>query len=236
MTKHHESISLPRSTVSQSLIYTVLPKTYCENRTSSERDWADDLVQTIWRPVTVGLFIGIPVAYMIYSKVIGKRYPTVGHIPPEVFSKRTVIRGKVTSVGDSDNFRIYHTPGIGWGWLRTVPTTRKELKDQTIPIRIAGVDAPEGAHFGMPAQPYYTESKAFLTSMILGRFVKVELLSRDQYNRAVAMAYYRKPPFFRRKNVSEEMLKNGYASMYVAKGAQYSDQLQKLEKAESRAK
>lgn len=31
------------------------------------------------------------------------------------------------SVGDADNFRLYHTPGIGWRWplkFRTVPSTR----------------------------------------------------------------------------------------------------------------
>ncbi|CAO3595843.1 unnamed protein product [Absidia cylindrospora] len=184
----------------------------------------------------LGLCVGAPTAYIFYRFVVGKRFPTAGHIPPEAFSKRTVIRGKVTSVGDSDNFRIYHTPGLGWGWLRNVPTIRKELKDQTIPIRIAGVDAPEGAHFGMPSQPYYAESKAHLTSMVLGRYVKVELLSRDQYSRIVGMAYIRRPPFYRKKNVSEEMLKYGCASIYVAKGAQYAGQFKRLEKAESRAK
>lgn len=68
------------------------------------------------------------------------------------------------SVGDADNFRLYHTPGIGWNWplkFRRIPSTSKgerlyltedfrlfnlcvaDLKDQTLHIRIAGVDAPE---------------------------------------------------------------------------------------------
>lgn len=37
----------------------------------------------------------------------------------------TIIHG---SVGDADNFRMYHTPGIGWNWpfrFRTIPTTPK---------------------------------------------------------------------------------------------------------------
>lgn len=97
---------------------------------------------------------------------------------------RRFIRGKVTrfvswqyygsfsanwlmiSVGDADNFRLYHTPGFGWRLpfkFRSVPTTPKgmlqcgpylrgadyiwtELKDQTLHIRLAGVDAPEAAH------------------------------------------------------------------------------------------
>ena len=32
------------------------------------------------------------------------------------------------SVGDADDFRLYHTPGLGWRWplkIRRVPTRRK---------------------------------------------------------------------------------------------------------------
>ena len=29
------------------------------------------------------------------------------------------------SVGDADNFRVYHTPSVGWHWLRSVPDTSK---------------------------------------------------------------------------------------------------------------
>lgn len=50
------------------------------------------------------------------------------------------------------------------------------------------------------------------------------------------MAYVRKPPFFFKKNVSVEMLKSGLASIYVAKGAQYSGLLEKFEKFEAKAK
>jgi endonuclease YncB( thermonuclease family) len=62
-----------------------------------------------------------------------------------------------------------------------------ELKDQTIHIRLAGVDAPEGAHFGMPAQPYSAESKDFLTRMSLNKKVHLELYSRDRYERVVRL-------------------------------------------------
>lgn len=73
----------------------------------NEKDWLDSFVLSIWKPVVAGLGIGIPVIYIIYSKVIGKRFPTVNHIPPEIFDKKAFIRGKVTSVGDSDNIRLY---------------------------------------------------------------------------------------------------------------------------------
>ncbi|KAI9487233.1 MAG: hypothetical protein EXX96DRAFT_552317 [Benjaminiella poitrasii] len=199
-------------------------------------EWTDAIVQTIWRPVLASCVVGIPTAYLIYRFVIGKRFKTAAHIPPEVFERATKIRGKVMSVGDSDNFRLYHTPGFGWGWLRSIPKTRKELQNQTISIRIAGVDAPEGAHFGMPAQPYSSEAKTYLTKLVLNKRVQVQLLSRDQYNRVVAMAYVRRPPFYLKKNVSAEMLKAGLASIYVAKGAQYAGILDQLQKYEARAK
>lgn len=65
-----------------------------------------------------------------------RRIPEATNIPQSYFQKRSVF-GKVTSVGDGDNFRIYHTPGgwlAGWGWLpwRKVPTDRKELKNKTV--------------------------------------------------------------------------------------------------------
>jgi len=181
--------------------------------------------------------IGIPASYALFRLIVGTRYPTAAHIPPQAFAKQQKITGKVVSVGDSDNFRVYHTPGIGWGWLRTVPTTRKELKDQTIHIRIAGVDAPEGAHFGMPAQPFSAESKDWLTSLSLNKKVDLELYSRDRYERVVAMAHLRTWPFYWiRRNVSIEMLKAGMASIYTAKGAEYGKYLSQLEKAEEQAK
>ncbi|KAI8645860.1 hypothetical protein BD408DRAFT_360839 [Parasitella parasitica] len=212
---------------------TVLEYVGSEEELSS---WADSVVQSIWRPVAVGIVIGIPAVWAASRFIIGTRYKTAGHIPPEVFDKATKIRGKAVAVGDSDNFRLYHTPGFGWGWIRNIPKTRKELQNQTISIRIAGVDAPEGAHFGMPAQPYSAEAKQFLTKLVLNKRVQVQLLSRDQYNRAVAMAYVRKPPLFFKKNVSAEMLKAGLASIYVAKGAQYAGLLDQLKKYETRAK
>lgn len=73
--------------------------------------------------------IGIPASFALFRFIRGTRYPTAAHIPPHAFAKQQKIKGKVVSVGDSDNFRVYHTPGIGWGWLRSVPTTKKGKED-----------------------------------------------------------------------------------------------------------
>lgn len=99
--------------------------THCQGKGEDQLTWADDLVQQIWRPVLFGLCVGLPLAYIVRTRVIGTRYPTAGHISPEAFAKREVIKGRVVSVGDSDNFRLYHTPGFGWGWLRKVPNKQK---------------------------------------------------------------------------------------------------------------
>ncbi|KAF7975978.1 hypothetical protein HWV62_8126 [Athelia sp. TMB] len=132
------------------------------------------------------------------------------------------------SVGDADNFRLYHTPGFGWRWplkFRRVPTAGKELKDETIHIRIAGVDAPEAAHFGRPAQPYSAEALAWLKGTIEGRTLRCLLLRRDQYARVVGLVEL--PPrvlpaaLFSGKCLSLEMLRAGWATTYEQAGAEY---------------
>ena len=87
-----------------------------------------------------------------------------------------------------------------------------ELVNQTLHVRIAGVDAPEVAfslpffgtcslnlkknhfiffylqcgHFGKPGQPYADESLTWLRRKILGKVVYCQLLRRDQYQRVVS--------------------------------------------------
>ncbi|KAL4916984.1 hypothetical protein BDW62DRAFT_184760 [Aspergillus aurantiobrunneus] len=154
-----------------------------------------------------------------------RRFPDATSIPAAYFRCRSIF-GKVTSVGDGDNFRIFHTPGgrfAGWGWLpwKRVPREKKELKDNTIHIRLAGVDAPELAHFGRPEQPFARDAHEWLTSYLLNRRVRVYLHRPDQYQRAVATVYVRQvldfPLPFRRRDVSYEMLRRGLVTVYEAK-------------------
>lgn len=92
-----------------------------------------------------------------------------------------------------------------------------------IPVRIAGIDAPEGAHFGRPGQPYAAEALAFLREYIQGRRVRAYLHRRDQYDRVVATVLVRRPPLFvPRRDVGLEMLRRGLATTYEAKtGAEF---------------
>ncbi|KZS89435.1 nuclease [Sistotremastrum niveocremeum HHB9708] len=160
-----------------------------------------------------------------------KRIPNSEWITPVDLQKRRFIRGVVTSVGDGDNFRLFHTPGLGWNWplkVRRIPKITErdtELKDQTIHIRLAGVDAPEAAHFGREAQPYSEEALQWLKTRIEGRTVWCQLLRRDQYGR-VAFPFVTplRLPAFRflsTRCVSLEMLKVGWAVVYDQTGAEY---------------
>jgi hypothetical protein len=107
------------------------------------RDWNTSLNAINWAHYTQPSII-IPTAIAtattlftihIYKKHL-RRIPSTTYIKPDLFRKKSLF-GKVTSVGDGDNFRIFHTPGGrlgGWGWLpgRRVPKTKKELKDRTV--------------------------------------------------------------------------------------------------------
>lgn len=139
---------------------------------------------------------------------------------PSYYLKRVWMYGKVTSVGDGDNFHLYHLPGGvwgGWGWARPVPEVNqfRKLKGETVAVRLCGIDAPERSHFGKPAQPYSEEALNWLRDYILGRWVYVKPLSKDQYQRVVAKVVVLKWTGF--KDVSEQMLKAGLATIYEAK-------------------
>jgi hypothetical protein len=76
-------------------------------------------------------------ALRIYKTYL-RRIPSVNHIKPNYFRRRSLF-GRVTSVGDADNFRLFHTPGgriAGWGWLpwKSVPTTREQLTKKTVSL------------------------------------------------------------------------------------------------------
>lgn len=209
---------------------------------------------TQWAPMVLFSLAGLG-ALQLYANYL-RRIPGAAYVRPSFFRSRSVF-GRVTSVGDGDNFHLFHTPGgraTGWGWWRRVPETRKELKDRTvggsrfckpqtdadrnqlqIAIRLAGVDAPEASHFGRPAQPFSAEALKWLSDYILHRNIRAYVYKRDQYNRIVATVYVRR--FLLRKNVGLEMVKNGLATTYEAKsGAEYGGMKEVYERAEAKAK
>lgn len=187
-----------------------------------------------------------PEAFILTSASLGliwfyktwmRRIPQAANVKPGYFRHRSIY-GRVTSVGDADGLRIYHTPGgklLGWGWLRSIPSKPKDLKDNTISIRLAGVDAPELAHFGRPAQPFGEEAQTWLKSYVLNKNVRAYVHRRDQYERIVATVYIWK--WFLNRDVGMQMLKRGLAVVYEGKtGAEFGGSEEKYHRTESLAK
>ena len=210
-----------------------------DEKKSSILDWTAYTEPRTLVPTLV-LTSGILLAVRFHRSYL-RRIPDAPSIAPSYLRRRSIF-GQVTSVGDGDNFRIFHTPGgrlAGWGWLpwKKVPTNKKDLKDNTvcypihrpqtkpnkttqIHIRLAGIDAPELAHFGRPEQPFARDAHTWLTAYLRGQRVRALVHRQDQYSRVVASVYVRRgidfPPF-RRRDVSYEMLRRGLATVYEAK-------------------
>lgn len=104
------------------------------NNPSSPLDWAA-FTEPRTLVSTLLLTSGILLTVRFHRRYL-RRFPDAPSISPSFLRRRTVL-GQVTSVGDGDNFRVFHTPGgrlAGWGWLpwKRVPTSKKELKDNTV--------------------------------------------------------------------------------------------------------
>ncbi|AET37976.1 Lcl3p Ecym_2228 [Eremothecium cymbalariae DBVPG len=215
--------------------------------------------------ITGGLFT----TYVFYNRHL-RQYTGARDIPSHLF-RRGYLFGKVTSVGDGDNFHFFHMPGGilgGWHWLREVPSLPRMPKHlqssqvttvsnswwsnwlyelstykvgrnkryfkslhvpyrgkrnlPTISVRLCGVDAPEGAHFGKSAQPLSEEALIWLRYTILGKYVG-KPLAIDHYGRCVAKVEYLS--WLKWKNVSLEMIKQGLGVVYEGKlGAEFDSE------------
>lgn len=113
--------------------------------------------------------------------------------------------GKVTKVADGDTL-----------------TVNKKIK-----IRLAGIDAPELAHGGQPAQYFGSESGKALKSLVLGKSVEVIPLTKDRYGRLVADVTTPEEG-----SSSEYMLRNGFAFLYPYKDIpkKFLDKLLKVQR------
>ncbi|KAG6906309.1 hypothetical protein DXG01_014645 [Tephrocybe rancida] len=160
------------------------------------------------------------------SRQIETRLSTV---TPSLLATTSFAIGAVTASATAFFYARYGRRIRNSDWVPPDVMTRrrwvKDLKDKTLSIRIAGVDAPEAAHFGRPAQPYSAESLAWLRETIQGKTVYCQLLRRDQYNRIVAHVTLspRVLPgaFVSGKILSHEMLRAGWVTTYEQAGAEY---------------
>ena len=133
---------------------------------------------------------------------------------------------------------------MGWGWLRQIGQSKKMKNGKkrigstegTLHVRIAGVDAPEMAHFGRPEQPHSKEALEWLKSFILQKRVRVYPYRRDQYDRVVCTVVRRRWLVWK-QDVGLTMLKRGLATVYEAKfGSEFGGSEDAYREAEAKAK
>lgn len=149
------------------------------------------------------------------------RFENAGDIPSSYFEQNKEIRAIVVSITDGDTIRVRHITTLN----NSVEYDGK-LSDHTIAVRFAAVDAPETAKFGKKGQPLGPVAKEFVTARLLNKKVTIQLLARDQFQRAVALVKYRDNVLLpnvlcRKKDISEQLLMAGMAAVYRQGGGQY---------------
>jgi micrococcal nuclease len=146
-----------------------------------------------------------------------RRITNVTDIPSsDLGSASPWLKGRVITVSDGDTLRFLHVPSI-FHSSQLDPDVK--LSEQTLAIRICTIDTPETAKFGKPGQPFGEDAKAYLSDLVLEKKCRVQLLTKDQYGRAVGQV--QKPGWFGFKYADEYMLKAGLAEVYLGSGAVY---------------
>nr|OQO26434.1 hypothetical protein B0A51_04957 [Rachicladosporium sp. CCFEE 5018] len=173
-----------------------------------------------------------------------RRIPGAEYLKPGFFRRRSLY-GYVTSVGDADGLRLFHTPGgrlMGWGWWRQVGVKAKgkgrgiRKTEGTLSIRIAGIDAPEMAHFGKEEQAYSKEAFEWLREFTEHKYVRVYPYRNDQFGRVVGSVFRRQWVVWN-TDVGLQMLKRGLATVYEAKsGAEFGESEALYRETEAQAK
>lgn len=145
-----------------------------------------------------------------------------------------VLRGVIVKVTDGDGVRLYHQPLL----RRLLPLPRDAAKaDRSISIRLAGVDAPECAHWGNPAQPGGLAARRWLTARATGVPAAVTAHGLDQYGRLVGTVAVPRRwaggrlPGLGWENLSVALAEAGHAQVYYGGGAVYGGALGAMEAA-----
>ena len=177
------------------------------------------------------------------------KFETVDDVPSRYFKEDRVIYGRVERAIDGDTVRIRHcrTSFYCEDRMKKVPTSGsrrisleppKRIYDSTLSIRLYGVDCPEiqKRKNDPPSQPFGDEAKEYVSNSVLGKKVKVTLLSKDRYKRAIGKVETpRKFILFGQKDLSIELIRRGLATLYTGGGAEYSNNLDILRTKEADA-
>ena len=182
------------------------------------------------------------------------QFDTVADVPSHYFNEDHVVYGRIERVIDGDTVRIRHcrysfycenrmkkvtTTASLWGRHRSRLEPPKRIYDSTLSIRLYGVDCPEinKRKNDPPSQPFGDEAKEYVSKLVLGKKVKVTLLSKDRYGRALGkVETKRKFVVLGRTDLSLELIRRGLATLYTGGGAQYSNNLDILQSKEAEAK
>jgi len=170
------------------------------------------------------------------------QYESAADIPLKDIQNHNVIYASVIKVIDGDTIRVRHIPNYPLGVSNSLEYSGK-LSDKTISVRFYGVDCPETAKFGNPAMPYaneamdYTKQRVKLTKSTKAtkldeespaEIVRIKLLSRDQYGRVIGKVEANRndlplflPRIMPRSDLSLDLTKRGYATVYTGAGAEY---------------
>jgi endonuclease YncB( thermonuclease family) len=197
--------------------------------------------------------IGISAARAVNPFV---RFDTVSMIPDEYFrAPHQSLYGFTERILDGDTIRIRHVPGYGINvFTAPEPLQQRGIADDTLIVRLYAVDCPETAkRKDQISQPFGDAAKLFTADLLFHKMVKITLLRRDQYGRAVAMvetvpaagpATAARPnsinygdgsillvnAYDDTKNkgmdVSMELARRGLAELYTGGGAEYNVRIQ----------
>jgi endonuclease YncB( thermonuclease family) len=157
------------------------------------------------------------------SSVVLRRFTDVVDIPSRFFGPTApYLTGTAVSVSDGDTLRFFHKPTI---FHSSSLGKLQKLSSHTLPIRLCTIDTPETPKFGKPGQPFGEEAKNKLQSLVEHRTIQIQLLTKDQYGRAVGQVFVpRTIPFWPRQGVDEILLQAGLAEVYQGMGAVYGKQ------------
>jgi endonuclease YncB( thermonuclease family) len=165
-------------------------------------------------------------------------------IPKQRFDEQQVIYAFTERIIDGDTIRVRHIPNYTWrhyllrcfyNHQQTLqPLQQRGIAQETLSIRLYGIDCPELAKKKHQiTQPFAEEAKAFTTQLCHHRVVKITLLRKDQYQRAVAIVEVVPNGWFRRRHhdLSMALAQAGLAELYTGGGAEYGNQRVALEHA-----
>ena len=168
------------------------------------------------------------------TPTVDMKFNTANDIPEDFFVNQRSIYGFVERVIDGDTMRVRHVPGYGITASAPAQPLKGGIANVTLSIRVYGVDTPEtGKNKRQVSMPYGDEAKQFTTDLVHHKMVKLTLLRRDQYNRAVACVETLPDglTFQSPRDLSLALAEAGLAELYTGGGAVYYNRRFELERA-----